>query len=75
MKIQDEEPILIKWKISAEERRSQNPPNRKEIVIELRKKARATKESRAKSKHLRDKCCCDEHLCPFMLSYLASKNY
>lgn len=49
--IGEKEPILIKWKISAEERRSQNEPNRKEFIIAYRKSVRATPETRAKSKH------------------------
>lgn len=51
MKIDREEPTLIKWKISAAERRSQNQPDRKEYIISERKKVRATKETREKSRH------------------------
>lgn len=68
-----EESEVIKWKISSKERRSQNSPDRKQIVIQLRKDARATKESREKSRHKRDKCCCDSTLCPFMANWLKSQ--
>lgn len=49
--IGETEPILIKWKISAKERRSQTGEGRKEFIIAHRKAVRATLQSRAKSKH------------------------
>jgi hypothetical protein len=68
-----EESEVIKWKISSKERISQNFPDRKQIVIQLRKDARATKESREKSRHLRNKCSCDSTLCPFMANWLKTQ--